>query len=154
MGIPSEGRRPRADASHSGSLGSAPEPASSVGPHRSKCAGQVPDADASPPEPAWRSAASTPSLAQVHRSVPVAKGGSWWRRMFAFAGPGYLVAVGYMDPGNWATDIAGGSAFGYTLLSVILLSNVMAIILQALASGLAWRPGGISRRPAVTTIPR
>jgi manganese transport protein len=61
--------------------------------------------------------------------------------MFAFAGPGYLVAVGYMDPGNWATDIAGGSAFGYTLLSVILLSNVMAIILQALAVRLGVATG-------------
>jgi manganese transport protein len=62
--------------------------------------------------------------------------GSWWRRALAFAGPGYLVAVGYMDPGNWATDLAGGSAFGYTLLSVILLSNLMAILLQGLSSKL------------------
>jgi manganese transport protein len=61
--------------------------------------------------------------------------------MFAFAGPGYLVAVGYMDPGNWATDIAGGSAFGYTLLSVILLSNVMAILLQALSVRLGVATG-------------
>jgi manganese transport protein len=61
---------------------------------------------------------------------------SWWRKALAFAGPGYLVAVGYMDPGNWATDLAGGSAFGYTLLSVILLSNLMAILLQGLAAKL------------------
>ena len=73
------------------------------------------------------------SLADSHRSVAVPSGGAGWRRMGAFLGPGFLVAVGYMDPGNWATDIAGGSAFGYTLLSVVLLSNLMAIVLQALA---------------------
>src|SRR4029079_304597 len=61
---------------------------------------------------------------------------TWWRKILAFAGPGYLVAVGYMDPGNWATDLAGGSAFGYSLLSVILLSNLMAVLLQGLASKL------------------
>ncbi|MDQ6611414.1 MAG: Nramp family divalent metal transporter [Gemmatimonadota bacterium] len=76
-----------------------------------------------------------PSLAEVYRSVDVSKG-SWFRKMLAFAGPGYLVAVGYMDPGNWATDLAGGSRFGYTLLSVILLSNLMAVLLQGLASKL------------------
>ena len=67
---------------------------------------------------------------------PSPLGGHWWRRLLAFAGPGYLVSVGYMDPGNWATDLAGGSKFGYTLLSVILLSNLMAILLQALAARL------------------
>jgi manganese transport protein len=72
---------------------------------------------------------------EVYRTVPVG-GGSWWRKVVAFAGPGYLVAVGYMDPGNWATDLAGGSRFGYTLLSVILASNLMAILLQGLASKL------------------
>ncbi|MBI1258536.1 MAG: Mn(2+) uptake NRAMP transporter MntH [Chloroflexi bacterium] len=72
------------------------------------------------------------SLAEVYRTVPVPRDAGFWRKLFAFAGPGYLVAVGYMDPGNWATDIAGGSAFGYTLLSVIMLSNLMAIFLQAL----------------------
>ena len=76
-----------------------------------------------------------PSLADVYRSVDVSKG-SWFRKMLAFAGPGYLVAVGYMDPGNWATDLAGGSRFGYTLLSVILFSNLMAVLLQGLASKL------------------
>ena len=76
-----------------------------------------------------------PSLAEVYRSVDVTKG-TWIRKMMAFAGPGYLVAVGYMDPGNWATDLAGGSRFGYTLLSVILLSNLMAVLLQGLASKL------------------
>jgi manganese transport protein len=76
------------------------------------------------------------SLGESHRSVAVPAGASFWRRLFAFAGPGYLVAVGYMDPGNWATDIAGGSAFGYTLLSVVLLSNLMAMVLQALSARL------------------
>lgn len=84
---------------------------------------------------------STVSLAEVYRSVPIPEKGSFWRKMFAFAGPGYLVSVGYMDPGNWATDIAGGSAFGYALLSVILLSNLMAIILQALTVRLGVATG-------------
>lgn len=78
-----------------------------------------------------------PSLPEVHGSVGVPAGvGQFWRKLGAFAGPGYLVAVGYMDPGNWATDIAGGSAFGYTLLSVILFSNLMAMLLQSLAARL------------------
>ncbi|MEJ7811158.1 MAG: Nramp family divalent metal transporter [Gemmatimonadaceae bacterium] len=85
--------------------------------------------------PGWRRARVTPSLAEVYRTVPVS-GGGWWRKLLAFAGPGYLVAVGYMDPGNWATDLAGGSAFGYSLLSVILISNLMAVLLQGLASKL------------------
>ncbi len=76
------------------------------------------------------------SLSESYRSVRVPHGKGFWRRLFAFSGPGYLVAVGYMDPGNWATDIAGGSAFGYQLLSVILLSNMMAMLLQALAARL------------------
>ncbi|HJQ21961.1 MAG TPA: Nramp family divalent metal transporter [Gemmatimonadaceae bacterium] len=83
----------------------------------------------------WRQSRVAPSLAEVYRTIPVAHT-SWWRKALAFAGPGYLVAVGYMDPGNWATDLAGGSAFGYTLLSVILLSNLMAILLQGLAAKL------------------
>ena len=83
----------------------------------------------------WRLSRVTPSLAEVYRSVPVT-GATWWRKILAFAGPGYLVAVGYMDPGNWATDLAGGSRFGYTLLSVILISNLMAVLLQGLASKL------------------
>ena len=86
-------------------------------------------------EPGWRRARLAPSLAEVHRSVEV-NGATWFRKLLAFAGPGYLVAVGYMDPGNWATDLAGGSRFGYTLLSVILLSNLMAVLLQGLASKL------------------
>jgi len=77
------------------------------------------------------------SLPEVNATVPVPVfGGHWARRLLAFLGPGYLVSVGYMDPGNWATDLAGGSKFGYTLLSVILLSNLMAILLQALAARL------------------
>ncbi len=89
--------------------------------------GHVPD-----PDTGWRRARVAPSLAEVYRSVPISQR-STWRKMLAFAGPGYLVAVGYMDPGNWATDLAGGSRFGYTLLSVILISNLMAILLQGLA---------------------
>jgi manganese transport protein len=89
----------------------------------------------SPEESGWRQPRLTPSLAEVYRSVPV-RGTTWWRKALAFAGPGYLVAVGYMDPGNWATDLAGGSRFGYALLSVILASNLMAIVLQGLAAKL------------------
>ncbi|MBI5421897.1 Nramp family divalent metal transporter [Candidatus Peregrinibacteria bacterium] len=81
----------------------------------------------------WRKAVETPSLPEVHSSIPVNSKGSFWHKLFVFAGPGCLVAVGYMDPGNWATDLAGGAQFGYTLLSVILVSNIMAIILQHLA---------------------
>lgn len=87
------------------------------------------------PDAGWRRVRLAPSLAEVYRSVPVT-GATWWRKIFAFAGPGYLVSVGYMDPGNWATDLAGGSRFGYTLLSVILLSNIMAVLLQGLSSKL------------------
>src|SRR5580658_8100995 len=68
-----------------------------------------------------------PSLPESHRSIPIISGSSFLRKMLAFAGPGYLVAVGYMDPGNWATDLGGGSRFGYTLLSVVLLSSVIAM---------------------------
>jgi manganese transport protein len=81
----------------------------------------------------WRYPRTQPSLPESHASVRVPRTGSFWRKAIAFAGPGYMVAVGYMDPGNWATDIAGGARFGYTLLSVILLSNLMAILLQSLA---------------------
>src|SRR6478672_11313965 len=83
-----------------------------------------------------------PSLGRAHRSIAVPRpGDGLWRKLFAFAGPGYLVAVGYMDPGNWATDLAGGSAFGYSLLSIILLSNFAAMILQALAARLGIATG-------------
>jgi manganese transport protein len=86
-------------------------------------------------ERGWKRSRVAPSLQDVYRSVPVGTGG-FFRKLIAFAGPGYLVAVGYMDPGNWATDLAGGSRFGYTLLSVILLSNLMAVLLQGLSSKL------------------
>src|SRR5689334_10204360 len=89
----------------------------------------------------WRVPAGQVSLPEVHGTIPVPEGASFWRKLFAFAGPGYLVAVGYMDPGNWATDLAGGARFGYTLLSVIMLSNLMAILLQALAARLGIASG-------------
>src|SRR5216684_8211476 len=82
-----------------------------------------------------------PSLPESHRTVPFSSGATWFRKMLAFAGPGYLVAVGYMDPGNWATDLGGGSKFGYTLLSVILLSNLIAMFLQALSAKLGIATG-------------
>jgi manganese transport protein len=73
------------------------------------------------------------SLAEVHGTIPIPNHFGFWRKLFAFSGPGCLVAVGYMDPGNWATDIEGGARFGYSLLCVIFISNLMAILLQALA---------------------
>jgi len=102
----------------------------------------TPAPEAGPPtaDAGWRRARLAPSLAEVYRSVDVNKA-TTFRKMLAFAGPGYLVAVGYMDPGNWATDLAGGSRFGYTLLSVILLSNLMAVLLQGLASKLGIATG-------------
>jgi manganese transport protein len=88
----------------------------------------------------WRARpASRASLGEMNASVAV--GGGWWRKALAFAGPGYMVSVGYMDPGNWATDIGGGSQFGYRLLSVVLLSNLMAIVLQTLAVRLGVASG-------------
>jgi manganese transport protein len=81
----------------------------------------------------WRKAKISNSLPEVFSSINVPKGGSFWRKLMAFSGPGLMVAVGYVDPGNWATDIAGGAKFGYTLLSVILISNFFAIVLQYLA---------------------
>ena len=81
----------------------------------------------------WRRPVSVPSLPEVFSSVKVPLTGSFWKKLLAFAGPGLMIAVGYMDPGNWATDIAGGAQFGYTLLSVILISNLFAILLQHLS---------------------
>ncbi|MGB8464575.1 MAG: Nramp family divalent metal transporter, partial [Terrimicrobiaceae bacterium] len=81
---------------------------------------------------AWKRQAGNVSLPEVHRSIVVPGNAPAWRKMLAFAGPGFLVAVGYMDPGNWATDLSGGAQFGYTLLAVILISNMMAILLQHL----------------------
>jgi manganese transport protein len=89
----------------------------------------------------WLNRRNEPSLADVFRSVPVRTGGNWFRRALAFVGPGYLVSVGYMDPGNWATSIAGGAQFGYTLLVIALMSNIMAIILQSLCARLAVASG-------------
>jgi manganese transport protein len=77
-----------------------------------------------------------PSLGEYHRTVAVPVAGNWLRRLFAFAGPAYLVSVGYMDPGNWATDLAGGARFGYQLVWVLLMSNLMAVLLQTLAARL------------------
>jgi len=80
-------------------------------------------------------------MVEMFRTIPLPKGAPGWRRFLTFVGPGYLVAVGYMDPGNWATSLAGGSRFGYALLSVALLSNLMAILLQALCARLAVGSG-------------
>src|ERR1700758_4691981 len=74
-----------------------------------------------------------PSLPEVHASVRISRSPFYWKRLLGYLGPGFLIAVGYMDPGNWATDIAGGSRFGYTLLFVIMASNLMAILLQSLS---------------------
>jgi len=96
---------------------------------------------ASAPARGWRLPAGSKSLPEVHGSIAVPHDAGFWRKLFAFAGPGYLVAVGYMDPGNWATDLAGGARFGYALLSVIMISNLMAILLQALAARLGIASG-------------
>jgi manganese transport protein len=84
---------------------------------------------------------TSPRPSEIHRSVAVPQNVGFWRKLLAFSGPGYMVAVGYMDPGNWATDLAGGSQFGYTLLSVILLSSLMAVLLQTLALRLGIATG-------------
>jgi manganese transport protein len=89
----------------------------------------------------WRTARGEPSLSNMFGSVPARTGGSFWRKLVAFLGPGYLVAVGYMDPGNWATSLAGGSKFGYTLLFIALVSNIMAIVLQSLCTRLGVGAG-------------
>src|SRR5438445_12197172 len=90
---------------------------------------------------AWRQPAGQVSLAEVHRSVVVPTTASFWRKLLAFSGPGFLIAVGYMDPGNWATDLSGGAQFGYTLLSIVMLSNLMAILLQHLSIKLGVATG-------------
>jgi manganese transport protein len=81
----------------------------------------------------WRNKATSLSMPEVNASVAVDASANFWRKLFAFSGPGFLIAVGYMDPGNWATDLAGGAQFGYMLLSVIMISNLMAILLQHLS---------------------
>ena len=93
------------------------------------------------PEKGWRKPAGQVSLAEVHRSIVVPTTASFWRKLFAFSGPGFLVAVGYMDPGNWATDLAGGAKFGYALLFIVMLSNFMAILLQHLCIKLGVATG-------------
>jgi len=102
---------------------------------------QIPTEKAVPSPPGWRRARVGVSLSEVFGSVAVRPTGSFWRRIGAFLGPGYLVAVGYMDPGNWATSLAGGSKFGYALLTIALLSNIMAIVLQALCARLGIGAG-------------
>jgi manganese transport protein len=96
---------------------------------------------AAEPHVAWRKPAGQVSLAEVHRSIVVPRTASFWRKLLAFSGPGFLVAVGYMDPGNWATDLAGGAKFGYALLFIVMLSNFMAILLQHLCIKLGVATG-------------
>ncbi|KAB7771132.1 Nramp family divalent metal transporter [Xanthomonas maliensis] len=98
------------------------------------------DLRASPSDPASRPPGHA-GLGDHHACIAVPNGGHWWPRLLAFLGPGYMVSVGYMDPGNWATDLAGGAQFGYLLLSVILLSNLMAIVLQSLSARLGIATG-------------
>src|SRR3954449_2202132 len=93
------------------------------------------------PTRGWRRQSDALNLREVHSTVAIPTDAGFWRKLLAFAGPGYLVAVGYMDPGNWATDLAGGARYGYTLLSVIMISNFMAILLQALAARLGIASG-------------
>src|SRR6202023_969134 len=103
--------------------------------------GDGPDQLTAPSPAGGRQHLRSPSLPESHRSIPILPGASFFRKMLAFAGPGYLIAVGYMDPGNWATDLGGGSKFGYTLLSVVLFSSLMAIFLQALSAKLGIATG-------------
>src|SRR6186997_985640 len=93
------------------------------------------------PRSAWRRTGDQVSLPEVHRTILVPQTASFWRKLMAFSGPGFLVAVGYMDPGNWATDLAGGARFGYSLLCVIMISNLMAILLQHLCIKLGVATG-------------
>ena len=89
------------------------------------------------PESGWRYPRRGNSLSEVFATIKVPPANaSFWRKLMAFWGPGLMVAVGYMDPGNWATDLAGGARYGYTLLSVVLISNLFAILLQHLAAKL------------------
>ncbi|MET0220248.1 MAG: Nramp family divalent metal transporter, partial [Tardiphaga sp.] len=100
-----------------------------------------PDLISAVDQPGWRTDRGDPSLMGMFGSVRTVRHGSVFRKLLAFLGPGYLVAVGYMDPGNWATSLAGGSKFGYALLTVALLSNLMAIVLQSLCARLGIGAG-------------
>jgi len=104
--------------------------------------------------PGWRGERGEPSLADMFGSVRTVKSGSFWRKLLAFLGPGYLVAVGYMDPGNWATSLAGGAKFGYALLTVALLSNLMAIVLQSLCTRLGVGAGRDLAQACRDSFPR
>ena len=125
---------------------------------------QSPDLPPRPPSPpltgspagthAWRGARGEPSLADMYGTVETARQGPFWRKLLAFFGPGYLVAVGYMDPGNWATSLAGGSKFGYALLTVALLSNIMAIVLQSLCIRLGVGAGRDLAQACRDSFPR
>src|SRR5690349_7928358 len=99
------------------------------------------ETSSAPHETGWRLRRTLPSLPEVHGTVAVPHRSGFWRTLLAYAGPGLMVAVGYMDPGNWATDLAGGAQFGYLLLSVILISNLMAILLQHLSLKLGIATG-------------
>jgi manganese transport protein len=99
------------------------------------------DVNNAPLNDGWRSRGDSPSLPESHRTVSVPKNASFLRKLFAYSGPGFMVAVGYMDPGNWATDLSGGAKFGYTLLFVILVSNLIAILLQHLCIKLGIAAG-------------
>src|SRR6266853_514320 len=116
-------------------------PPTPAAPPSSLPGGDGPDQLHSAPPAAIRQPVRFPSLPESHRTIPILPGASFFRKMLAFAGPGYLVAVGYMDPGNWATDLGGGSQFGYTLLSAVLISSLMAIFLQALSAKLGIATG-------------
>src|SRR5882757_4212606 len=136
-----DARSPELPADHLPEAIASPVPGGSG--WRAAPADHLPEAIASPVPggSGWWAARGEPSLAGMFGSVQTAKQGSFWRKLLAFLGPGYLVAVGYMDPGNWATSLAGGSKFGYTLLSIALLSNMMAILLQALCARLGIGAG-------------
>jgi manganese transport protein len=116
----------------------------------------APELALSPPQATagWRGSPGEPSLSDVFGSVRTVKSGSFGRKLLAFLGPGYLVAVGYMDPGNWATSLAGGSKFGYALLTVALLSNLMAIVLQSLCTRLGVGAGRDLAQACRDSFPR
>src|ERR1700704_7110328 len=102
----------------------------------------------------WKRPRGTPSLSEGFGSIATRPTGSFWRKLVAFLGPGYLVAVGYIDPGNWATSLAGGSKFGYALLTIALLSNVMAIVLQSLCTRLGVGAGRDLAQACRDSFPR